>query len=92
MAGLTIEQAKAMGYCITSRRGTLATRIDRADWREHMATKHAQGERWVKLIGDLAADQYRRVYSQDTIRIRPEWIGQLPNSGVGPTEFMQITE
>lgn len=87
MGTLTLAQAKAAGYCITSRRGLLATRLDREDWRADMATKHANGERWVKALGQRAADQYRRVYSADTIRVAPDWIGKLPNSIDGPTEY-----
>lgn len=87
---MRLEDAKAMGYCITSRRGTMATRLDRFDWRAHMATKQPSGERWVKLLGKAAADHYRRVYSQDTVRVPAEWIGKLPNSADGPTEYLPL--
>jgi hypothetical protein len=84
---ITAKQAKAAGYCITSRAATLATRIDREDWREHMADQHPQGMDWVKCLGKDAADQYRRVYSKDNITVPAGWVKLLPNSGQGPTDF-----
>ena len=86
---ITVEEAKAAGYCITSRRSpTWATRIDRKDWREHMAAQHPRGMEWVKCLGNDAADHYRRVYSADTIIVPGRWINKLPNSRQGPTKFM----
>ena len=38
---LTLAQARAAGYCITSRRHRSANRLDRQDWREYMAKQHA---------------------------------------------------
>ena len=92
---LTLVQAKAAGYCITSRRAKYAKRIDRKDWREYMAKEHApwdptgqEGMSWVKSMGDsLAADHYRRCYSNDQITVTEEWFKILKNSNNGPTEF-----
>ena len=86
---ISAKQAKAAGYCITSRRApTWATRIDRKDWREYMASQHARGMEWVKGLGKDAADHYRRCFSKDTIVVHSGWVKLLPNSGQGPTEFL----
>ena len=89
---MTPEQAKASGYCITSRSGRHATRIDRKNWREYMAARHcpwstAEGLEWVACLGKGAADQYRRVYSKDTIVVPESWLKILPNSGSGPSSW-----
>ena len=85
---ISAERAKASGYCITSRRSPVwATRIDRKDWREFMASQHPRGMEWVKCLGKDAADHYRRVYSQDTIVVPSGYVKLLPNSNSGPTEF-----
>ena len=91
---LTLAQARAAGYCITSRYHRLANRLDRKDWREHMAQQHAPwdpegtGMSWVTCMGDSnAADHYRRCYSEDKIVVPEEWVKPLGNSGSGPTEF-----
>ena len=86
---ISAKQAKAEGYCITSRRSpTWATRIDRKDWREHMAANHPSGMEWVKRLGDDASDHYRRIFSKDTIVVHSGWVKLLPNSRQGPTEFL----
>lgn len=90
---LTLAQARAAGYCITSRKFRLANRLDRKDWRELMARRHSpwdpegDGMAWVKCLGDYAADHYRRGYSKDEIVVPEEWIKPLGNSREGPTEF-----
>ena len=89
---MTPEQAKAAGYCITSRKHREATRIDRADWKEHMASKQPDGIAWVDSMISIrcAADHYRRCYSKDTIVVPAAWIKKLPNSGDGPHEFLAL--
>lgn len=96
---LTIHQAVSAGYVITSRRSRHATRIDRRDWREYMAQKHApwdpegDGMDWVKCLdngGSGAADHYRRCYSEDTIIVPVEWVGKMKNSGAGPREYRAL--
>lgn len=95
----TLEQLKAKGYARTSNRHRMVSRIDRADWREHMAERaypakygHAdKGRAWVKAMGVRAGDQYRRVYTEDTIEGVPASIyNKLPNSGDddAPQEYM----
>ena len=90
---LTLAQARAAGYCITSRRYRLANRLDRKDWRECMAQQHApwdpkgDGMAWVECLGTHAADHYRRCYSKDEIVVPEEWCKALGNSITGPQEF-----
>jgi hypothetical protein len=68
----------ASGYRAGSNRYRIVSRIDREDWKEHMARKHApwsfeEGMRWVIGLGDeRAADHYRRVYTKDKIEGVPE--------------------
>lgn len=68
---MTLEEAKRFGYCITSRSGRLASRIDREDWREQNDN----------------ADYYRRCISEDTIVVPSSFIGKLKNSQDGYKEF-----
>src|ERR1039458_9705438 len=69
------EDYAAAGYRIVSRKYGMISRLDRDDWKEYMAEKHApwdieEGRKWVRALGDLhAADHYRRVYSKDTLEI-----------------------
>ena len=71
----------ASGYrCVSNRHRTLS-RLDRPDWREHMARDHTrgfrgdpqrnldEGMRWVTVLGTGAADHYRRVMSKDTLEM-----------------------
>ena len=86
---MTKQQAKRSGYCIVSRRKpTHAARIDRKDWKEHMASMHAGGMEWVRIMGKDAADFYRRCYSKDVIVVPSSWAKELPNSGNGPAVFV----
>lgn len=78
----------AEGYRITSRKYGLISRIDRDDWKEFMAEQHApwdieEGRKWIRAMGDLhAADQYRRVYSKDTLELGRKAVTlKIPNSG-----------
>jgi hypothetical protein len=98
-AQLYVNEAITAGYVITSRAGRHATRIDRRDWREHMAKEHApwdpegQGMDWVKCLdqgGHGAADHYRRCYSRDSIIVPQEWVGKMKNSGQGPREYRAL--
>jgi hypothetical protein len=85
---MTAKQAAAKGYAIVSRASCWAARIDRHDWREHLAESHPTGMKWVTALGASAADQYRRCKSRDVIVVPQGWVRLLPNSGSGPTEFV----
>ncbi len=89
MKPMTVDAVLALGYAITSRSSPCAARIDRADWREHMAASHQCGMDWVKNMGSRAADQYRRCHSGDVITVPRAWVQILPNSENGPTKFGQ---
>ncbi|MFA7331066.1 MAG: hypothetical protein WC326_08340 [Candidatus Delongbacteria bacterium] len=90
--GLTLQQALAYGYCITSRRYRHATRLDRADWREVMAKGHVSGMPWVMILGTQAADYYRRCHSRHKLIVPAIWLPLMPNSNNGPTEFLPRPE
>ena len=85
---MTAKRAAAKGYAIVSRASCWAARIDRPDWREHMAASHASGMKWVKALGASAGDQYRRCQSRDVIVVPQGWVRLLPNSGSGMNEFV----
>ena len=65
--------SKNKGYCVTSRKFGIVSRIDRADWKIYMAKKHSpwsleEGLEWVEALGEAGAeDHYRRCYSKDSI-------------------------
>lgn len=94
--GLAMALA-AMGYRRTSNRHCLVSRVDRPDWREHMAQKHApwdpegQGVAWVKCLGKGAADHYRRCYSNDTMTVGPEVSRRIPGSIWDETGYVEVT-
>lgn len=83
------------GYAITSCALNGASRIDRSDWKEHMAKQHApwdptgDGMDWVNCLGNRAADHYRRAYSKDNISIPGPWMRYMPRSGDCATGFCQ---
>lgn len=88
---LTLEQVKAAGYCIVSRRHRIAGRLDCKEWKARLAATHVDGDRWVKALGDRhAADQYRRCTSKDWITVPEFWIKQLQNSIDGPQDFKPL--
>jgi len=86
---MNVENLIASGYCRTSNKYGLVSRLDRPDWKEYMAAQHAPrnpegaGMDWVKLLGpSAAADQYRRCYSQDTLELgRSAGLKFPPSSG-----------
>jgi hypothetical protein len=97
-SGQTGDELKRKGYCVTSNKYGIVSRLDRADWKEHLAQKHApwdpagQGMRWIEGIGDRgAADFYRRCNSADSIQNVPHDICKyLGNSLDGPDKFIDV--
>lgn len=65
-----VQNLVQQGYCRTSLRHGLVSRIDRRDWKEHMTKKRSplSVEAALQGMGSIAGaeDQYRRVYSRDT--------------------------
>jgi hypothetical protein len=71
-----LEQANVymnQGYRRVSNKFCMLSRIDRSDWREHLAELHApwdplgQGKEWAAL--PFAEDWYRRCVSKDVITV-----------------------
>lgn len=91
---LEFKRVADAGYCVVSRKHKTVSRIDRPDWREYMAAKHApwdpmgEGMAWARTSG--SADHYRRLYSKDTKIVTD--LGAYPSSGEGPTEYMETVE
>lgn len=87
---MTPNEAIELGYCIVSSTSPpLIARIDRPDWREHMANTHTRGMDWVLELGTRAADRYRRSYSKDVHSVHVSWVAKLPQSDVGPQEYIK---
>lgn len=90
-----VDRLIEQGYCRVSRRHMILSRIDREDWREHMARDHApwdwkgDGMKWATSNG--MADHYRRCYSKDQMQLHPDCAAlflKFPGSGCGPEQFM----
>ena len=69
----------AQGYRRTSSRHRIVSRIDRVDWKIHMAKSHSpwslrEGLKWVVMLGlESGPDHYRRCHSKDSIEgVNPE--------------------
>lgn len=84
-----IRRLKAWGYTRISRRHGIIARVDRPDWREYMAYKHApwdplgQGMQWVLGMEDrAAADYYCGVHSKDRIEGVPLHVSDQLNKTV----------
>lgn len=84
-----VEKLIASGYARTSNRYKMVSRLDRPDWKEHMAASHPDGMDWVNRLGDRnAADWYRRCLSKDNIEgISPSQFKKFPPSDSGPTKY-----
>ena len=86
-----IKKLIAQGYRRTSRKYGLISRIDRSDWREHMAAGHVSGMRWVKCLeqpSGSADNDYRRCISKDTLEISPSLSLKIPISDHDPIGFV----
>lgn len=88
------------GYRSVSNAYRHVSRIDREDWREHMARCHVDGfpgdpaanfqlgMRWATGLGLQAGDFYRRVVSRDVIENVPPAIYNLVRAaGAGLNEY-----
>lgn len=86
---MTPNEATEKGYCIVCTQSPiLIARIDRPDWREHMADVNPKGNEWVMMLASKAAHHYRKHYSKDVLVVAHNWIGQVPKSEDGPLEFV----
>lgn len=92
---MTKQELIDKGYCVTSRRFGIVSKIDRSDWKEYMAEKHSpwsveEGLRWVECLGNDAEDHYRRCYSQDQIEFGSySRVKGLPKSHTTITGFRE---
>ncbi len=93
---MNVEQLVASGYSPISNSGLILCRLDRPDWREHMADQHHGGMEWVNALGAGAADHYRRVYSQDKTVVSSRVYGEVKANinrrygSNGPTHYLAI--
>lgn len=69
-----VEALKRQGYCVTSRRYRIASRIDREDWQ----SVHA------------SADFYRRCCSKDQLTVSSTILKQLKTSQCGYNKFRPL--
>ena len=93
MRTLTLDQARAGQYCVTSWRHLRVARLDRPDWQAVLADAEPGGVAAVDALGPRrAADIYRRVYSKDVALIPRELIALLPRSDDGPVHFYELAE
>jgi len=67
----TAKKLRRHGYRVTSRKYCMASRVDRADWRDRVAYIWDDAQ---------AADQYRRVHSKDRITIPQAYIKEIGSS------------
>jgi hypothetical protein len=95
----SVVELIARGYRVTSRKHVMLSRIDRPDWKRHMANLHSpwsvdEGLEWVAALGDYhAEDHYRRVYSQDKLEFECRGATTLrhhvPNSNGAITGYVE---
>jgi len=89
------KELKYLGYCVISRKYGMVSRIDRSDWKEHMAKEHSpwdinDGLKWIMCMGERdSEDQYRRCYSKDKLELGSGALRHLPNSGMTITGFTE---
>lgn len=86
------------GYRRVSNAFGHVARVDREDWKEHMAQKHAPwdpsgtGMEWVRCLENnrMASDFYRRDRSltEDVLVLPPEFARRIPTSSHDPVGFI----
>lgn len=85
------------GYRRISKKHCRLSRIDRPDWKEHMARSlapwsHSEGIDRVMDMGEtgMAEDMYRRCYSKDTIKVSREVSLKVPCSSYERTGYVEF--
>lgn len=85
----------ASGYCRTSNRHRIVSRIDTAQWRDELAMAQSPwdpDESHGAGYDRGAADTYRRCHTKDRITIQDEELfKKFPGSDDGPTIYMPLT-
>lgn len=88
------EKLIKAGYARVSNAHRHVSRIDRKDWKEHMASTHPggmdEGMAWVKALGRHASDHYRRCHSKDQLIVGVSSYKKFPASGGGPDEYRPL--
>lgn len=84
------------GYRRVSNTHKHLSRIDRPDWREHMAITHSpwsidEGMAWVHCLGSGAADHYRRCHSGDVITVTEKTYRMVPQSNFDPVGYIKVS-
>ena len=92
----TAQQLINAGYRRTSNSYRMVSRVDRPDWKEHMAKQHSpwsfeDGMKWVNGLGSSASDHYRRVYSKDTLMVSPTVFSKIPTSIHDPVGYIPLS-
>ncbi len=87
---------KGMGYRRISRTYGVVSRIDRPDWKEHMASTHPGGMDWVNCLLQTpgqAEDHYRRCHSNDKIELGQENGLKIPSAAYGDEPgYVEVSE
>jgi hypothetical protein len=95
---LSPKKLMALGYRRTSNAFGIVSRIDREDWKEHMAIRHSpwsleEGMEWIKCLGESSAeDHYRRCYSKDNIEFGKRLaykVKHIESSNGAPTGYIK---
>ena len=75
----------SQGYLKTSNKHCMVSRLDREDWKEHMAISHSpwsiqDGMNWVECLDEGAEDHYRRCYSKDKVTVSEDVLKLIESS------------
>ena len=86
------KQLIAAGYCKTSNKYRMVSRIDRPDFVQALAEhlRRAPADFYVPgedTVDGGWCDYYRRVLSKDTLTVEPEIFKHIPSSGHNSTGF-----
>lgn len=87
------KELMGQGYRRVSSKSGVLSRVDVEDWKNKMSNDHApwskeEGDRWVMILGDSAADHYRRVYSNDKIQVPLEVSKNVKSSDFDPIGYI----
>lgn len=83
------------GFCLTSNKFGIISRIDRPDWKNHMAILHTpwsleEGLRWIDCLGEMdAEDFYRRCHTKDKIELGMNKGKTFPRSHTTITGYVE---
>jgi hypothetical protein len=84
----TAEALTKQGYRRISNNHLLVSRVDCLDWKQRMANSHPRGMAWVEVLGNSAADHYRRCFSKDIRNVSRDVLRRIPGSGFDTTGYI----